>query len=1001
MLTNRKESFLAVSIAVLLLLSTCFAVVPAVAPGLPAGADIPEWYETVKGVLNSDTYSLYPYQKKSLNIGFSKFGEMLNLLDKVGLEYDTRDPFAPPAGPSIPVGIPQRKWFSGWLINITYRHATASPSYRNIWAVALHASVDTTDYGNGWIRVDNGLVDVSGGKKVGLNVEWNEDPADPGNFLTEDGLGLIPGAVDGGRKTNGSAVTLPMKVLYDGPRRYVAQLETIISDVLSDTAIPLVTEPLVKIVYTIDFNKVKKEVNVIKDVKLLFVKFQYGIETIDPWAKADHNAASLWPHNVPYDGDETLAVSYQGMYVQFSNRGEWDLGPAPVFDSYAHFYTDGPGENKFADAPQNNPSWEGLATAYDREYALIRTAPPNKNARWGIEPDVNGLETYDVAQVISSDLKYVGFAAFWPSLSDWSVDGVTDNLWWKSLVNNDIHREDCRIEPFTSPFVIGEWDFILTPTPFYDPVSKIEGDLQFRGVTVYGVTDLNMIDGVVGVQVDSIDAADRVKVGDGDDENRALLATNILDREVYYQLSEVFKPWDLQKSVSKMPGPLPVCNSSIAERHVDKYVGSGYDRDLDATWTYAGYIGGAPFRSKAYDFDGIIGDDDKEKGEWWAYSTFAERIIDDGVLLKRGKDYVIIDKGAPDLLNCTIHFINGGSGKIKILYSVDEAAYEFAAVGQLAASVDSIGAAMVTQAFAYVRDITVQWGAVDTRDFGNGETVPFLMAKFGAGWAKTDYYYDIEEESGDYRLALKDDWSTTVPIASASLIGVGGPVPNLVAEYFNEFSPVIWRGTYFGIADLLPVSDYWWNKGTDVTAGPYNVEKAVKGPLGYAVVTAYKDINGTIGFMVWGLTANDTFWASQALFNTGGIAWKPGIDIYKNLRLDDSTQGGNGNGDLDTKDPLVDVPLKVVVFLLKKGWSMEEISLKLTESMVEDIMTTPGDPAFDEHVPLIEFLKYENCGVTAIVLKIDYSYATAGDVHPSVTIVEELGTKTEKPQHDP
>jgi len=60
--------------------------------------------------------------------------------------------------------------------------------------------------------------------------------------------------------------------------------------------------------------------------------------------------------------------------------------------------------------------------------------------------------------VISSDLKYVGFAAFWPSLSDWSVDGVTDNLWWKSLVNNDIHREDCRIEPFTSPFVIGEWD---------------------------------------------------------------------------------------------------------------------------------------------------------------------------------------------------------------------------------------------------------------------------------------------------------------------------------------------------------------------------------------------------------------------------------------------------------------------------------------------------------------------------------------------------------------
>jgi len=236
---------------------------------------------------------------------------MINAIDKVGLEYGTRDPFSPPAGSGIPVGIPQRKWFSGWLINITYRHAIASPSYRNVWATAMHASVDTTDFGNGWIRIDNGLVDVSGGKKVGLNVEWNEDPADPGNFLTEDGLGLIPGSVDGGRKTNGSAVTLPMKVLYDGPRRYVAQLETIVSDVLSDTAIPLVTEPLVKIVYTIDFNKVKKEVNVIKDVKLLFVKFQYGIETIDPWAKADHNAVSLWPHNV-----RTTAMAQLGYHIR-------------------------------------------------------------------------------------------------------------------------------------------------------------------------------------------------------------------------------------------------------------------------------------------------------------------------------------------------------------------------------------------------------------------------------------------------------------------------------------------------------------------------------------------------------------------------------------------------------------------------------------------------------------------------------------------------------------
>jgi hypothetical protein len=52
------------------------------------------------------------------------------------------------------------------------------------------------------------------------------------------------------------------------------------------------------------------------------------------------------------------------------------------------------------------------------------------------------------------------------------------------------------------------------------------------------------------------------------------------------------------------------------------------------------------------------------------------------------------------------------------------------------------------------------------------------------------------------------------------------------------------------------------------------------------------------------------------------------------------------------------------------------------------------------YVPLIEFLQEENCGVTAIILEIDYSTTTAaGDFHPKITIVEELGTKTEKPQH--
>jgi hypothetical protein len=279
------------------------------------------------------------------------------------------------------------------------------------------------------------------------------------------------------------------------------------------------------------------------------------------------------------------------------------------------------------------------------------------------------------------------------------------------------------------------------------------------------------------------------------------------------------------------------------------------------------------------------------------------------------------------------------------------------------------------------------------------------MAKFGEGYDWTAYHYD--ELAGDYRSALKDDWSTTVPIASADIIGVGGPIANSVAEYFNEFTPVIYRGMpWFNggiMTDLHPVSDWWSNKGDDVDLSDYNVANAVAGPYGYATISVYKDINGTVGFMVWGLTGNDTFWASQAMYNTGGIDWKPGLQIYKELRVDSPTLGigehmGNGNGDLDTKDPIIRVPLQVVVTLLNHGWTMERICLELNAGMITSIMA--GKPHWT--VPLIELLQVENCGITALILEIDYDHVSAsGDIHPVITIVEQLGTKSEKPQHDP
>jgi len=171
-----------------------------------------------------------------------------------------------------------------------------------------------------------------------------------------------------------------------------------------------------------------------------------------------------------------------------------------------------------------------------------------------------------------------------------------------------------------------------------------------------------------------------------------------------------------------------------------------------------------------------IGDNKTEVGEWYAYSTFAERVLDDGVLLIRGKDYKINDKDViGDALNCTVDFPTARSGHIVVLYSVGgytidgQKAYEWITVGSKSASVDSIGAAMISEAFDSVKNISVQWGSFDRQDVDYGKTVPYLLNKYGVGTDR-DAYYHLD---GSNRLALNEYWSSTIPIASSSIIGVG------------------------------------------------------------------------------------------------------------------------------------------------------------------------------------------------------------------------------------
>ncbi|RJS80758.1 hypothetical protein CW709_06265, partial [Candidatus Bathyarchaeota archaeon] len=317
---NKKS--LAMKIGAVAFIALMILPVAAVSADVQASvwSDPSDWYATVEGVLASDYYSLYPYEEKSLKVGYSKFGELINSNDNVGLEYaGERDPFAAPPGPDLdPWGkLPKRVWINGWYIDIRYNHS--SWGYRNVWAGALFA--DLSSYGGPWIRVDNDYW----GTDYAEQYEWEEDFRDPGLELDANGDVIGTELEYGGRKTNGSVVTEDPVVLYDGPRRYVVQLKNKIYDYNEIADVKL---HLVDVIFTIIFNKVKKEVIVLKDVKY------------NPQAKFDIAPIKLkvicpeLGEDNAQEEEEVFEVPY-GMVVQFSNREEWDLGTDEVEPKYA------------------------------------------------------------------------------------------------------------------------------------------------------------------------------------------------------------------------------------------------------------------------------------------------------------------------------------------------------------------------------------------------------------------------------------------------------------------------------------------------------------------------------------------------------------------------------------------------------------------------------------------------------------------------------------------
>ena len=822
------------------------------------------WYKNVDGVLSTDVYIYFAYNHFDLNIGFSKFGEFIDKINKKGLEFEAPvpvDPFAPPGGPGIG-SIPEYMWFNGWLINISYTHMTFGK--RNVWAMAQYS--DMAGIGGPWLRVDFPAGDCAGtaadGDRPGVKPRC-EDPLDRGRVIPDEFYTGYPYTQlqVGGRKTNGTVVTEPLQVLYEDNRRFVALLVHHVYD--HPTYGPSTEDDihLVDVVFTIDFYKDKHQVIVLKDVKSKI-------------------------------SEKELRTK---MDIQFSNRGEWDLGNELVgYRSYAHFYTLGT-----CDDWDTKP--EGFDTKYDEDYhrLLAHLSPPDPLKtcffRYGIRTlsaNPQGWNTFDLFQSINPGAGVVGYAAYWPPLSDWTVDGWA--LAFRSMDAGDPHYIDMpEGEPHT-PYVIGEWDFDLD--------HKAAPDNAFRGVTVYGVTE-------------HVEAYDE-DMGDGDN--------NVVEDEVLnFMLKEVFNPWDLRDASSKRT--FRWAYVTTAPQTLDLQVVAN-ETIPEEDWKEL-----------------VIVDDEK----WDHYSLFAERIWDitDGRLLVRGEDY--------QLTGTTIAFGPSILGhRVKILFSTTGepyGRYEWIIVGRDSNPIDSAGAAMVAAALKNkdcrtVEDIgficmpiEVGLSGFDMVNPGY-PTAPSVMLRFGAGYTRNDFY--LNPAAGDYRTVFKNHWENNIdwPITTSNIIAVGGPGANLVSDYFNSFSQAIFRsssGTYW-YTDGPP---YDWLIPSDWGANRIHPYPDRTRGEGLAVITTYKDLDGTVGLAIYGATGEDTWWATHWLYDIHG----DGVCF---------TYWDNLNGE-----------------------EVEECSdngLRLLQSM--------------------------NPGVTTIVLKITYK----ADVNtPDIEIIKLLGTISTKNPEDP
>jgi hypothetical protein len=864
----------------MLLVSSVLAFVPSVmAVDLPFVSDD---YWSDYGLLHNDSYLLYPWENESIDFGFSKYGELINPGDplytgNLGLRYKNVDAFASEEVGAI-------AWSNGWLIDI---HYVENNVLKNIWAYALYS--DRSEVGGDWKQLQNHRI------------------------AENDPLGTDE---NGGRRTSGWCETENITLIYDGPRKSIYFLSTTIYDDDPNDVSP--GTAMVRIDIQIIFNKVKKYVLEIKDIKRL--------------------ERSKWTG--PFQ-------------IEFSQRGEWDIGTLSVCPSYAEFYdniTTNYWKHPFYVNPDvtsaDNPD---IPARYDLCQMISTEAGVDMVGFWAFWPHLQSkrvqktsgmsktlllgsLETVEETYTVTESEALAGYRTYitlqnaisyplgdgywgpnpwvflndeealkdedwtwewltgsgvqvpfpWPNYPDKLNITFTSNLeegdeitvlykrWNKGVSKhtpqgvNAYPSYGMSVEPAV-PYVFGEWDFELT----YE--NEYHSTQQFRCVSMVGLTDNNT-------------------ALDGDQFSPKDYTRNTIDEEVWFLLEEVFNPWDLKDAANKetfrwcqktddtTPDLIshsvshPDYNDVTCLDTVHKIVNAPYP-------TYT--IGNVSKGSMARPTERVIAYD-------WAGSLVP-------LLLTRDVDYT----WHPGPIGTNDLTITKPSGYeyFKILYSttIDEAQgaptcwdtgrWEWIVVGKNSHAADSAGAAMISVAWEEWKHKQVWLSALDMKCPEEAPTLPYVHVIFtGDGEERTDYHKN--HSIGDYRAELNDDWCTPWDftytdeeypwvISSSNIIVVGGPSANLLAEYFNDFTDIFVRSEY-GNGFYAPGC---WARTTQPTKNKvpeieiadelwYDSDNFADNE-GQAIVATYLDLNGTAGFIVYGYTAEDTYYASYVV--RGGL----------------------------------------------------------------------------------------------------------------------------------